>query len=80
MAVRRFLTTGTPGAIVNPRVDAVVEESLRALHPLGRIGTPEEVAADVAHLLSDDAAFVSGAVVPVDRGRAVLGHDPEARA
>ena len=33
----------------------------------------------VAHLLSDDAAFVNGAVVPVDGGRAALGVDPEAR-
>jgi NAD(P)-dependent dehydrogenase (short-subunit alcohol dehydrogenase family) len=66
------------GSIENPRVGDL-EEELRTLHPLGRIGTPEEVAAVVAHLLSADAAFVSGAIVPVDGGRAILGHDPEAR-
>ena len=49
----------------------------RALHPLGRAGTPAEVAAVVAHLLAP--GFVSGAVVPVDGGRAALGQDPEAR-
>jgi NAD(P)-dependent dehydrogenase (short-subunit alcohol dehydrogenase family) len=56
-----------------------VDEAMRALHLLGRVGRPEEVAAVVAHLLSGDAAYVSGAIVPVDGGRAVLGQDPEAR-
>lgn len=34
--------------------------------PLGRIGTPEDIARTVAFLASDAAAFVSGAVIPVD--------------
>jgi NAD(P)-dependent dehydrogenase (short-subunit alcohol dehydrogenase family) len=50
---------------------------MRRLHPLGRVGRPEEVADVVAHLLSADAAYVNGAVVPVDGGRSVLGLDPE---
>ena len=52
---------------------------LAALHPLGRIGSTADVAATVVFLLSDEAAFISGAVIPVDGGRAALGQDPEAR-
>jgi NAD(P)-dependent dehydrogenase (short-subunit alcohol dehydrogenase family) len=38
--------------------------------PLGRLGTPADVANLVAFLASDEAAFISGAVVPVDGGTA----------
>ena len=41
--------------------------------PLGRIGKPEEVAATVTWLLSDQASFITGAVIPIDGGKTAAG-------
>jgi 3-oxoacyl-[acyl-carrier protein] reductase len=45
-------------------------ETARQLTPLGRLGTPEDVAAAVAFLASDDAAFITAQVLRVDGGMA----------
>lgn len=41
---------------------------LRSLHPMGRLGAPEEVAEVAAFLASDAASFVTGVALPVDGG------------
>ena len=65
-----------PGPITTEMTAALSEERQGAITnavPLGRFGTPQEVAATVTFLASDAAGYITGAVVPVDGG---LGMGP----
>ncbi|WP_433562362.1 SDR family NAD(P)-dependent oxidoreductase [Nocardia sp. CA-151230] len=44
------------------------EAAIAALHPLGRIARPTEIAAFCAYLLSDEASFITGAALAIDGG------------
>jgi len=67
-----------PGGIDTRMLDSLAEQStggsmdtsemMAPLHPIGRIGTPDEVANLIAWLCSDRASFVTGAHVPIDGG------------
>ena len=62
-----------PGYIYTPmtqemRDEPEGEEYLIGLHPMGRLGKPEEIASAAAFLASDDASFINGVVLPVDGG------------
>lgn len=62
-----------PGAVRTPMTAAMVadpalEQGTAALHPIGRIANPEEIASAVVWLASDDSSYMIGAAVPVDGG------------
>ncbi len=48
--------------------DPAVHATMCALHPMGRLGQPEEIANVILFLASDEASFVTGAAWPVDGG------------
>jgi 3-oxoacyl-[acyl-carrier protein] reductase len=66
----------SPGFVETDMTDVLTDEQKKAIKtqvPLGRYATPEEVAGAVTWLASDSAAYVTGAVIPVDGGLG-MGH------
>ena len=63
-----------PGAIRTPLVDKILAENpqregwLIDRHPIGRLGTPEEIAEAVIWLCSDESSFATGLIMSVDGG------------
>ena len=65
-----------PGTIRTERVMRLPEEpggpeylaAIERMHPMGRIGEPAEVANAILFLASDEASFITGAILPVDGG------------
>ncbi|GAA0607219.1 SDR family oxidoreductase [Kribbella sandramycini] len=59
-----------PGTIRTPNWDNQLDtlEKFKKMYPLGRVGEPEDVAAAVAFLASDDASWITGHTLPVEGG------------
>ena len=73
------VNTVNPGWVAIERtvddMDPEYRDHLESIHPVGRLGVPEDVAGVVAFLASDDAAFVTGASLLVDGGRSQVMQD-----
>lgn len=69
-----------PGTVQTPSLDQRIKvfadagtprEAFIARQPMGRLGTPEEIAALVVYLASDESAFMTGATLTIDGGMAI---------
>lgn len=58
------ITPGTAGILEDPQTKAWFEE----IHPMGRLGQPEEVAAAAIYFASDESLWTTGSILPIDGG------------
>ncbi len=71
-----------PGYIMTPLIRGLIDSGrlkakpIEEKVPLGRFGQPEEIASAALFLVSDDAAYITGAIVPVDGGWSASGFAP----
>ena len=66
-----------PGTTLTPLIERIFQQEsepekakqqISQMHPLGRFAQPEEIAQAILFLASEDASFITGAVLPVDGG------------
>ncbi|MEM0954287.1 MAG: SDR family NAD(P)-dependent oxidoreductase [Pseudomonadota bacterium] len=62
-------STITPGMEAATRKDQSVQDAIAGAIPMQRHGTPEEMAEAICFLASDQAAFITGVILPVDGGK-----------
>jgi meso-butanediol dehydrogenase / (S,S)-butanediol dehydrogenase / diacetyl reductase len=64
-----FVETDLTAAVISKAPDPTAVRSERiAVHPIGRLGQPEDIAGMAVYLASDESAWVTGSVFPVDGG------------
>ena len=68
LAPAKIRVLGVSPAFIRTPLIAGLEQAVLPLHPIGRLGEPAEVASMVAYLVSDEAAFLTGATYLVDGG------------
>jgi len=64
-----------PGFIATPMTDVLTDDQKKAILgrvPAARLGTPEEIAAGVVYLASDEAAYVTGQTLHINGGMAMI--------
>ncbi|GAB4060658.1 SDR family NAD(P)-dependent oxidoreductase [Catellatospora paridis] len=69
--INALVTGGVDTPLLRGAMGPNPEEAIKAagaMHPVGRIAQPEEIAAFVAFLLSDEAKFITGAALAIDGG------------